>query len=779
MAALLAPTSFLFILFLCLLSVCRVSVSSLEEPKSFIVFMSKFEKPQLFSTHHDWYSSIIHTLSPLSNHSRSSELLYTYEHVAHGFSASLTPSQASELENVPGVISVLRDDLLELQTTRTPQFLGLSSSAASSLWPSSDYGAEIIVGVLDSGIWPQRSSFSDQGLSPVPNDWRNKCEVGPQFPATSCNRKIIGARAYYRGYEAVTGRPIVDEPKSAIDMTGHGTHVASTAAGSAVANANLFGYAQGEARGIATKARIAVYKVCWLGTCTYADILSGMDQAVADGVHVLSLSIGLKNKEGFAKPYNEDPIAIGAFGAVQKGVIVSCGAGNSGPDPYTAINIAPWILTVGASTIDREFPAVVTLGNGRTFTGTSLYFGIQPSPNQVSMVYGRRANSRYCLPGQLDASKVRGKIVYCKQLANITIVDQGFAVKQSGGVGMIISNVRHQGYELVANADMIPTAVVTAADGDIIYDYVKNTKSATARIVFRGTVTGNSPSAPRVAAFSSRGPNFLTPEILKPDVIAPGVNILAAWTGAIAPSESTKDNRRTEFNIMSGTSMACPHVSGLAAMLRKLYPSWSPAAIKSALMTTTYTLDNSGRSTLIDLYTGYPSTPHAHGSGHVDPTNAADPGLVYDTGVNDYVDFLCTIGYDSQKIALFLRNSPLVDCRNRNLGNPGALNYPSFAVVFKNNLQTITYKRTVKNVGKVKNVAYQVTVRTPSNVRVNVSPSRLVFSDRIDKLSYEVTFQSVPQFADPSFGSLSWSDGTHLVTSPIAVIWEARSVSDL
>nr|GMD15907.1 subtilisin-like protease SBT1.4 [Ipomoea batatas] len=761
----LAPSSFLLIFFLCLLSVCRVSVSSLEKPKGFIVFMSKSEKPQVFSTHHDWYSSII------SKHS-SSEVLYTYEHVAHGFSTRLTPSQASELANVTGVISVLPDNLRQLQTTRSPQFLGLTTPS-SVLGPSSDFGADIIIGVLDSGIWPESRSFSDKGLSPIPDNWRNKCEVGPEFPATSCNGKIIGARAFYKGLEAEEGEPIVGEPLSARDIDGHGTHVASIAAGSVVGDASFFGLAQGEARGIATNAKIAVYKVCWLEGCSDSDILAAMDQAVADGVHVLSISLG--DEPG---PYSENPIAIGAFGAVQKGVLVSCAAGNSGPLPYTTENIAPWILTVGASTIDREFPAVVTLGNGRSFTGTSLYSGSSaPTTNLVSLVHGEEVKSYFCISGQLDASKVKGKIVFCEQGGGTDIVDKGVAVNQAGGVGMIISNLPEQGYEPNANPDMIPTAVVTAADGGIIFDYINNNLSPTAKIVFKGTVIGNSPSAPRVAAFSSRGPNKLTPEILKPDVIAPGVNILAAYTGAKAPSDNIMDDRRTEFMIMSGTSMACPHVSGLAAMLRKLYPTWSPAAIKSALMTTTYTVDNSGQN-LIDLHTGQPSVPNTHGSGHVDPSHAVDPGLVYDAGVDDYVDFLCTIGYDSKKISLFLRNSPLVDCSKRDLGNPGSLNYPSFAVVFKKNLQTVKYKRSVKNVGKVKNAAYQVTVVTPPNVRVNVSPNRLVFSDKIETLSYEVTFESIQQ-SNPSFGSLKWSDGTHLVTSPIAVIWETPSVAEL
>ncbi|XP_019193181.1 PREDICTED: subtilisin-like protease SBT1.4 [Ipomoea nil] len=760
------PSSFLFIFFLLctLLSSSTVVSVEEEEPGSFIVFMMKSEKPRAFSTHHHWYSSIIRTLSPLSNHSSSSQLLHTYERVAHGFSARLTPSQASQLRNVPGVISVLPDQIHQLQTTRTPQFLGLSDSDPSGLWRISDYGADIIVGVLDSGIWPERRSFSDQGLSPRPSSWVTKCQVRPDFPATSCNNKIIGARVFYKGNVAASGKPIDQSMLSPRDMEGHGTHVASTVAGSIVQNANVLGYAQGEARGTAVKAKIAVYKVCHgsLG-CSDSDILAAIDQAVIDGVHVLSLSIG----NSAARPYYMDPIAIGAFGAVEHGVLVSCAAGNDGPNSFTARNIAPWILTVGASTIDREFPAVVTLGNGRSFTGTSLYSGVPPSSNLVPVVYGGNANSLYCLPGQLDASKVRGKIVFCEQGDGTSIVDKGVAVNQAGGVGMIVPNLRPYGYQLQAMANMIPTSVVTVADGETIRGYVRSSSSPlpTAKIEFKGTVIGNSPSAPRVAAFSSRGPNVITPEILKPDVIAPGVNILAAWTGAM------------EFNIISGTSMACPHVTGLAAMLQKLYPLWYPGAIKSALMTTAYTVDNSGKS-LTDLSTGQTSMTYYHGSGHVDPNKAADPGLIYDTGIEDYVNLLCTLGYDSKKIALFARDGPLVDCNGRNLGNPGSLNYPSFSVVFTNSLRTVTYKRTVKNVGRIKNPVYNVAVTVPSSsVRVTVSPTTLAFTETNNVLSYEVTFTTTdPAPTDSVLGSLVWSDGTHVVSSPIAVMWQGGAL---
>ncbi|XP_019193560.1 PREDICTED: subtilisin-like protease SBT1.4 [Ipomoea nil] len=762
-------SSLLFI-FLCFVSV-TVAVSS-EGWETFIVLVSKSEKPHVFSTHHHWYSSIIRAISPLSRH--PSELLYSYGRAANGFSARLTPFQASQLRSFPGVISVLPDKIRQLHTTHTPQFLGLAESYG--LWPNSDYADDVIVGVLDTGIWPERPSFSDEGLSPVPSGWKGKCEVGPDFPEASCNRKIIGARAFYKGYEAGRGSPIdeSEESKSPRDTEGHGTHTSSTAAGSIVPNASLFEYAPGEARGMAIKARIAVYKICWSSGCYDSDILAAMDQAVEDGVHVISLSVGAS---GYAPQYYRDSIAIGAFGAAEHGVLVSCSAGNSGPDPYTAVNIAPWILTVGASTVDREFPADVILGDDRIFSGVSLYSGKSLGDNKLPVVYGGDCGSRYCYSGALDTSKVTGKIVLCDRGGNARVA-KGAAVKDAGGVGMILANLADSGEELVADAHLIPSSMVGQTDGDKIRDYVRSDPSPTATIEFRGTVISSSPAAPRVAAFSSRGPNIVTAEILKPDVIAPGVNILAGWTGAIGPTDLDIDTRRVNFNIISGTSMSCPHVSGLAALLRKAYPNWTPAAIKSALMTTAYNVDNSG-SNITDLATGSDSSPFVHGSGHVDPNRALDPGLVYDLEVSDYVNFLCTIGYDTSKISVFVRGPSSVDCSSRSLGTPGALNYPSFSVVFQSLTNQVKYKRTVKNVGKDKNVVYEVKVNAPSGVEVSVSPTKLVFSESTDTLSYEITFTSVGSenlnVVKSTFGSIEWTDGVHLVRSPIAVVWSLGS----
>ncbi|KAK9131427.1 hypothetical protein Sjap_011914 [Stephania japonica] len=748
------------------------SSPSSDGPETFIVHVSKSEKPTLYATHDDWYSSTLKSLPP-SPH--SARILYTYSAAAHGFAARLTAAQAADIRRRRGVVAVLPDRINHLHTTRTPQFLGLADSFG--LWNNSDYAEDVVIGVLDTGIWPERRSFSDDGLSPVGENWKGVCEASRDFPATACNRKIIGARAFYKGYEAARRAPIDEtkESKSPRDTEGHGTHTASTAGGAAVEDAGFYRYATGVARGMATKARIAAYKVCWKPGCFDSDILAAFDQAVADGVNVISLSVGAS----YASEYDRDSIAIGAFGAAQHGVVVSCSAGNSGPDPYSAVNIAPWIITVGASTLDRDFPADVVLGDGRVLGGVSLYSGDpKEDPDFLPLVYAADCGSRYCYSGFLDPKKVAGKIVVCDRGGNARVA-KGSAVKLAGGAAMIMANTADNGEELLADSHLIPATMVGQNAGDKIRAYARSDPSPTAKIKFRGTVIGPSPSAPRVAAFSSRGPNRVTAELLKPDVIAPGVNILAGWTGATSPTDLDIDPRRVEFNIISGTSMSCPHVSGLAALLRRAHPKWSPAVIKSALMTTAYNLDNNGNN-ITDLATGDQSSPFVHGSGHVDPNRALDPGLVYDIQASDYVEFLCASGYDSDRISVFTRGFLNVDCSSSKLASPGDLNYPSFSVVFGSNGEKVSYKRVVTNVGSVGDVVYEAKVSGPPNVDISVSPTKLEFSSKKQSLEYVVTFSSLGSglvSSAGSFGTIEWSDGSHLVRSPIAFRWAHSYVS--
>ncbi|KAI3941559.1 hypothetical protein MKW92_029100, partial [Papaver armeniacum] len=426
-----------------------------EQTKTYIVHVSKLDKPSIFSSHLDWYTSALQSLPPhlsLSSHPREI-IMYTYNHATHGFAARLTPSQATYLRSFQGILSILPQRIHQLQTTRTPSFLGLNEN--SGLWPESKYASDIIIGVFDTGIWPESQSFDDSGITnPVPKKWKGICETAPDFPNTSCNKKIIGARIYYKGFEAQYKHKLNEtiDPKSPRDTTGHGTHTASTAAGSVVKNVSFYEYGVGDAKGMATKARIAIYKVCWSEGCGDADILAAMDQAVADGVDVISMSLGPDNQ---TVPYDKDSLSIAAFGAVQKGILVSASAGNSGPGHSTGENVAPWFLTVGASTIDREFPCNVVLGDGRIFTGVSLYSG-KPL-EKVQLVLSSDIGSQYC-NGELNSTQAAGKIVLCDPG---DIVPQGIAVKIAGGVGLISSAWENDGDVVDAESPMIPGVKVT------------------------------------------------------------------------------------------------------------------------------------------------------------------------------------------------------------------------------------------------------------------------------------------------------------------------------
>lgn len=216
--------------------------------------------------------------------------------------------------------------------------------------------------------------------------------------------------------------------------------------------------------------------------------------------------------------------------------------------------------------------------------------------------------------------------------------------------------------------------------------------------------------------------------------------------------------------------MSCPHISGLAAFVKAAHPDWSPSAIKSALMTTSYTVDNTD-STLLDAAGNTTATPWSFGSGHVDPVKALSPGLVYDTSIDDYVAFLCSVGNSPQQIQA-ITATPNVTCQ-RKLSSPGDLNYPSFSVVFgRKSRSTVKYRRELTNVGDAGSV-YTVKVTGPSDISVAVKPARLVFKKVGDKIRYTVTFKSATPGGpmDAAFGWLTWSSDEHDVRSPISYTW--------
>ncbi|VAI61652.1 unnamed protein product [Triticum turgidum subsp. durum] len=722
------------------------------------------------------YAAFLRDRIPLEMSSPAPRVLYSYAHAATGFAARLTARQAARLASSGAVLAVVPDEVQELHTTLTPSFLRLSES--SGLLPASSGASDVVIGVIDTGVYPEeRKSFAaDPSLPPPPRRFRGGCVSTPEFNASAyCNGKIVGAKFFRRGHEAATGRRnAVGETvsMSPLDTEGHGTHVASTAAGSAVADASLYGYGEGRAVGAAPGARIAVYKACWKG-CASSDTLAAFDEAIADGVDVISASLGTMK----ARKFYKDTTAVGAFHAVSKGIVVSASAGNSGPGESTVVNVAPWFLTVGASTINREFPADVVLGNGETFTGTSLYAGKPLGRTKVPLVYGEDVGSNICEAGKLNPDLVAGKIVLCDPGVNGR-TEKGFAVKLAGGAGAILGGDEAQGEQARTSAHILPASAVTFAAAEKIKKYLRTQASPVATIVFHGTVVGRSPPSPRMASFSSRGPSRLVPEILKPDVTAPGVDILAAWTGAASPSLLDGDSRRVQYNIMSGTSISCPQLSGIAALLRQARPKWSPAAIKSALMTTAYNVDSAG-AVIGDMSTGKASTPFARGAGHVDPNRATDPGLVYDAGTEDYIAFLCTLGYTAEQMAVF---SPATNCSTRAGAGVGDLNYPAFSAVFGPEKRAVTQRRVVRNVGSSVRATYRAKIASPAGVAVTVRPQKLQFSATQGTQEYAITF-APRMFGNVTekhtFGSIEWSDGEHSVTSPIAITWPASQVADM
>lgn len=543
-----------FLLRVCLVIFLVMQCVTLNAKQTYIVHMKHHQKPSSYETHHDWYSAHLQSLTT----SAPESLLYTYTTAYHGFAATLTVDQADSLRRSDYVVGVYEDTVYNLHTTRTPEFLGLNTElglgSGSGFSPNqlNQASHDVVVGVLDTGVWPESKSFDDAGMPAIPLRWKGRCESGPDFNPNLCNKKLIGARFFSKGFHMAAGNypkkmREVDSPR---DIDGHGTHTASTAAGAQVANASLLGYASGVARGMATAARVAAYKVCWKAGCFGSDILAGMDTAIADGVNVLSMSLG-----GGSAPYYRDTIAIGAFTAAEMGIFVSCSAGNSGPSKASLANVAPWIMTVGAGTLDRDFPAYASLGNGHRFTGVSLYSGKGMGNKPVGLIYNKGSNktsssSNLCLPGTLEPAFTRGNVVMCDRGINAR-VEKGAVVKAAGGVGMILANTAESGEELVADSHLLPAVAVGKKVGDLIRDYVASTAVPTAVLGFGGTVLDIKPS-PVVAAFSSRGPNLVNREILKPDVIGPGVNILAGWSEAVGPTGLDSDARKTQFNIMSG-----------------------------------------------------------------------------------------------------------------------------------------------------------------------------------------------------------------------------------
>ncbi|KAJ7944838.1 Subtilisin-like protease [Quillaja saponaria] len=694
-----------------------------------------------------WYRSFMPT-TPASSDNQP-QMIYSYKNVISGFAARLTQEQVRDMEQKTGFVLARPERILRPQTTHSPNFLGLQQQ--TGFWKKSNFGKGVIIGVLDGGVTPGHPSFNDAGIPPPPAKWKGRCDLD----VSACNNKLIGARSFNVAAKAMNG----EKAEQPLDDDGHGTHTASTAAGAFVDNADALGNAKGTAVGMAPHAHLAIYKVCFGDDCPESDILAGLDAAVEDGVDVLSISLGEDSV-----PFFNDSVGVGSFAATQKGIFVSCAAGNSGPFNASLSNEAPWVLTVGASTIDRNIVASVKLGNGQEFGGESLFQPFSFHPTLLPLVNAGKngkQESALCTEGSLKEIDVRGKIVLCER-GETGRVAKGEEVKRAGGAAMILMNDEANGFSTLVDAHALPATHVSYAAGLKIKAYVNSTASPTATVLFKGTTIGNSLS-PAITSFSSRGPSRASPGILKPDIIGPGVSILAAWPLPLDNHTNSKPN----FNVLSGTSMSCPHLSGIAALLKSSHPYWSPAAIKSAIMTSASTLNLQGQPIIDEKL--QPADVFATGSGHVNPSRANDPGLVYDIQPDDYIPYLCGLGYSDTEVRILAHRQ--IKCSEVSSIPEGELNYPSFSVVLG---PSQTFTRTVTNVG-VAYSSYDVIVVAPEGVYVNVQPKKLYFSKVNQKATYTVTFSRVESdYSSHEYaqGFLKWVSVKYSVRSPISVKFE-------
>ncbi|XLT92184.1 hypothetical protein HN873_013859 [Arachis hypogaea] len=731
-------------------------------------------------SHYDLLSSV------LESHEKAREaMVYSYNKHINGFAAMLEKEEAAHIAKNPSVVSVFLSKEHKLHTTRSWEFLGLNRNGGNSAWQKGRFGENTIIANIDTGVWPESRSFSDKGYGPVPRKWRgeNVCEISKVAGSGKnvCNRKLIGARFFADGFEAYNGK-LNSKLRTARDFVGHGTHTLAIAGGNFVAGAHVFAVGNGTAKGGSPRARVAVYKVCWSLTdsadCYGADILAAIDQAISDGVDIISLSLAGGQHVVHPDDIFTDVVSIGAFHATASNILLVASAGNDGPAQGTVVNVAPWVFTVAASTIDRDFSSTVTFSDNRQVTGGSLFIDLPP--NQAFRLLlstdGKLANAsvtdaQFCRRGTLDPAKVRGKIVECYRENSIKSVSEGEEALRAGAKGIIVRNQKKQGNTVLAEPQVFsgvntesgeeggsPDArhVITAT-GPV------TPTTSTIRLSPAKTVFGRKP-APVMAAFSSRGPNEIQPSILKPDVSAPGVSILAAYSLFASVSNLLTDNRRGfPFNVMQGTSMSCPHVAGIAGLLKTRHPNWSPAAIKSAIMTTATTRDNTDKP-IRDAFDEKLATPFAYGSGHVQPNLAIEPGLVYDLHLNDYLNFLCASGYDQQLISA-LNFDRTFTCKGTHSIND--LNYPSITLP-NLRLSPITVTRTLTNVGPPG--TYNATAKL-DGCEITVVPNSLTFTKLNEQKTFQVTLQasSVIHQYNYQFGELLWTDGKHTVRSPIVV----------
>lgn len=570
---------------------------------------------------------------------RSLDVFGRYRVTLNGFAAEMSPGEADLVAGVPGVTRVGPDENRYLQTDNGPEWIG-----APGIWDGSASGGTatkgegIVVGVIDTGVNHDHPSFADVGGDGYDHANPRGRFYGLCDPITGlplCNDKLIGVYDF-------TGTGPEDD-------NGHGSHTASTTAGNVV-DASLVAPTVTVDRpisGVAPHANLITYKACVttpaIGTCPISALLLAIDQATADAVDVVNFSIGGGSSDPWA-----DFDAQAMLNGRAAGVFFSVSAGNDGPGMSTVGSPAdaPWVMAVGASTHDREFINTLEGMSGGAgaapsdMVGRSVTSAFGPAPIVYAGDYGyplcgdgpANAGTGEAAINPFPPGTFDGEIVVCDR-GTYGRVEKAQNVMEGGAAGFVLANDEPSGDSAVADPYPIPGVNISYDDGVVLKAWLAAGDNHTASI--GGTVASEDPANGDVmASFSSRGPNPAGGDVLKPDVTAPGVDILAAFHTPLTSSSGP-----TEYGVISGTSMSSPHAAGSAVLVRALHPDWSPAEVQSALMTTAFTAaPGDGREVHEVRKEGGTAAadPFDMGAGRVNLHAAGRAGLVLDETADDY-----------------------------------------------------------------------------------------------------------------------------------------------
>eukprot|EP00268_Persea_americana_P037330 TRINITY_DN3696_c0_g2_i1.p1 TRINITY_DN3696_c0_g2~~TRINITY_DN3696_c0_g2_i1.p1 ORF type:complete len:839 (-),score=173.35 TRINITY_DN3696_c0_g2_i1:196-2712(-) len=732
--------------------------------------------------------------------------VYSYHYLINGFAVLVNPQQAEKLAKRQEVANVVLDFSVRTATTHTPEFLGLPQGAWVKAGGPEVAGEGIVIGFIDTGIDPTHPSFAD-GISenayPVPARFSGICEVTMDFPSGSCNRKLVGARhfaasAITRGIFNAT-----EDYASPFDGDGHGTHTASIAAGNHGIPVTVAGHCFGNASGMAPHAHIAVYKALYKRFGGFAaDVVAAIDQAAQDGVDIINLSVTPNRRPpGLATFFN--PLDMALLSAVKSGIFVVQAAGNTGPSPKSISSFSPWIFTVGASAHDRFYSNSIVLGNNATISGVGLASGTDGGTmyTLVAAIHALNNDSTNTKdmylsecqdPSHLNAALVQGNLLICSYslrfVLGLSTIKQALqTAKNLSAAGVVFyMDPFVIGFQLNPTPMELPGMIIPSPDDSkILLQYYNSSLvkddlsnkiikfSAVARIL--GGLSANySNLAPKVTYYSARGPDpedssLDDADIMKPNLIAPGNLIWAAWSSKATDSVEFQGEN---FAMISGSSMAAPHIAGLAALIKQKFPSFSPSAIASALSTTASVYDKQGGPIMAqraysnpDLNQS-PATPFDMGSGFVNATASLDPGLIFDSSFDEYLSFLCGINGSGPVVLNYTGQGCGISTRNGT-----DLNLPSITIAKLN--QSRIVQRTVINIAD--NETYTVSSSAPLGVTVLVTPTQFFIANG-QKQILTILFNATMNSSAISFGRIGlYGSKGHMARIPLSVIWKVVS----